>query len=63
MKHKFIVIDTNIIEFEKYSFEVSTQIKQWVILPFTDDVYRCIMFDGHLVHLIKDDNYIIGRIG
>jgi len=63
MIKKFTVVETNVLEFSKESFEIKTQIKQNVALPFTIDEYRCIMFDGTRVHLIKNDNYIIGILG
>jgi len=57
---KFKVIESNTTNFKNLFFEIQTQIKQNVILPFTEDEYRCIMFDGIRVHLKKDDNYIVG---
>lgn len=63
MIRKFIVVESDTAEFLWESFEVRTQIKQNVVLPFTIDEYRCIMFDGHTIHLRKNDSYIIGKLG
>ena len=46
--------------FKLKEFEIHTQIRQHVTLPFTNDQYRCVMFDGVFVRLVTDNDYIIG---
>ena len=59
---RFIVIETNDERFEHRHFEIETQIKQTVSLPFTSKVYRCVMFDGVKVKLIREEKFIIGSV-
>lgn len=57
---KFRVIETNVSEFINEEFEINTEISQHVTLAFTNDNYRCVMFDGIRVRLINEHTYIIG---
>ena len=59
---RFIVIETNDERFEHRHFEIETQIKQTVSLPFTSKEYRCVMFDGVKVKLIREEKFIIGSV-
>ena len=62
MKRKFIVIETDDDRFDHQYFEIATNIKKNVVLPFTSKEYRCVMFDGIKVKLINEKNYIIGSV-
>jgi len=62
MKKRFMVTDSSNPEFRRQVFEIQTEIKQMVDLPFTDEQYRCFMFNGIQVRLVKDDEYIIGEL-
>lgn len=59
---KFIVIETNDERFDRQHFEIPTEIRQQVSLPFTSKEYRCVMFDGVRVKLIRNEKYIIGSV-
>lgn len=59
---KFKVIETNIPEYNKQEFNCETRIRQQVELPFSETTYRCVMFNGLKIHLVKDDYYIIGQL-
>ena len=56
----FVVTDTNNPEFKLKEFKINTQIRNHVKLPFTNDEYRCVMFDGIFVRLVYEDDYIVG---
>ena len=59
---KFIVIETNDNRFDNQLFEIETQIRQTVSLPFTSKEYRCVMFDGVKVKLVNEEKFIIGSV-
>ena len=60
---KFRVIESSVDSYLRHDFTISTVIRENVKLPFTDDVYRCFMFDGIKVKLVNNnDDFIIGRL-
>lgn len=62
MIKKFIVIESTETIYQDKIFEIETQIKQNVRIPFSEDEWRCVMFDGIRVQLKNEDNYIIGSL-
>ena len=58
MKH-FKVKETNTSHTNK-KFACETSIRTEVKLPFTDKVYRCVMFTGLKIRLEHNDQYIVG---
>lgn len=59
---KFRIIESS-IGYINREFKCYTQIKKMVVVPYNDDEFRCIMFDGLKIHLKNENNYIIGRLG
>lgn len=55
----FKVTETNTSYINK-TFECETRIRTEIKLPFTDNVYRCVMFTGLKIRLEHKDQYIIG---
>jgi len=59
MIRKFIVSEASNVEFVNQLFEANSAIKKNVKLPFTEDEYRCTMFDGVKMKLINNEEFII----
>lgn len=57
---KFRIIEASESKFKGLHFKAETEIKQQVFLPFTDEEYRCFMFNGLQIKLVKEDKYILG---
>ena len=57
---KFIVTESSTPDFKLKEFEIHTQIRQIVTLPFSNEEYRCVIFDGIFVRLVTDNDFIIG---
>lgn len=55
-------MDSSNQEFIREVFEIETRIKKDVVLPFTSDLYRCIMFTGIQIKLTNGEDYIIGYL-
>jgi len=58
MRH-FKVTETNTVHTNE-KFACETRIRTEIKLPFTDNVYRCVMFTGLKIRLEHKDQYIIG---
>jgi hypothetical protein len=59
---RFIVIESNDNEFIGEFFEIETQIRNHVTLPFTNEEYRCVMYNGIDVQLVHDEKIIVGTL-
>lgn len=57
---RFKVIETNVSEFNNLEFKCDTRIRKDVVLPFTENKFRCVMFSGIKIQLVHNDKYIIG---
>lgn len=62
MIRRFIINDSSNPEYVGNVFEIRTEIKKIVSLPFTDEEYRCTMFNGIQVKLVNGEEYIIGDL-
>lgn len=62
MIKQFIVVDSSTDEYKNKMFEINTQIKQTVLLPFSSKNWRCVMFDGVYVRLTNENDHIIGSL-
>ena len=61
MKNFWITKSTD-PELEKKEFQADTTIRQDVYIPYTDDIYRCVMFDGITIRLISGEKIIEGVV-
>jgi hypothetical protein len=59
MIRKFIVSESSNSDYLNELFEAEFRLKKNIPLPFTEDEYRCTMFDGVKMKLVKDEEYII----
>lgn len=59
---RFIVLESDNTEFIGQFFEIETQIRSHVTLPFTNEQYRCVMFNGVDIQLVNNDKIIKGTL-
>ena len=59
---RYIVIESTDTNFIDNLFEIEAEIRSEMVLPFTTDMYRCVMHDGVTVKLVHDDKIIIGML-
>jgi hypothetical protein len=59
---RYIVIESTEETFKDKFFEIETQIRTEMDLPFTDEQYRCVMHDGINVKLVHNEKIIIGTV-
>lgn len=59
---RYIVIESTDETFKGKFFEIRTQIRTDMELPFTQDIYRCVMHDGINVELVHNEKKIIGTL-
>lgn len=58
----FKVTETNKCKFQGKTFKVNTEVGKMVILPFTNEPYRCFYFTGFKIKLINGGKFIIGTL-
>lgn len=59
---RFMVLNSTDKEFIGEIFFSNTEITKMVKLPFTNEQYRCTMFNGMDMRLVKDDKEIIATL-
>lgn len=62
MMRRFRVVESSVSNYNSQIFNCETRIRNEVELPFTDEKYRCVMFNGLQIKLVKDDKIIIANI-
>lgn len=58
---RFKIIETNIDNLEETHFFSDTPLRSQTHIESLDSTFRCFMFDGLRIKLVKGNNYILGE--